>query len=54
MSGRGYLSREDFHIILEKIRPHAQMVQLFNWGEPFMNKDVFYWHRQLVHALTFG
>lgn len=50
VSGRGYLSREDFHIILEKIRPHAQMVQLFNWGEPFMNKDVFYFIETLTSA----
>lgn len=43
MSERGYMTRETFDAVFAKIRPHARMIQLFNWGEPFMHK----------HALDF-
>ena len=37
MAQRGYLSRDSFEVIFAKIRPHAEVMQLFNWGEPFMH-----------------
>ncbi len=39
---RGLMSRESFDMILEKIAPYAEIVSLFNWGEPFMNKNLLY------------
>lgn len=35
---RGIMTPEVFAALFEKIRPHAEAVQLFNWGEPFMNR----------------
>jgi len=38
---------ETFDIILRKIEPHARFVCLFNWGEPFLNKNLLYMVRAL-------
>ena len=37
---RGFLSLEDFKRILGQF-PLARQVNLFNWGEPFLNPDIF-------------
>lgn len=44
---KGLMSRETFDIILRKIEPHARFVCLFNWGEPFLNKNLLYMLRAL-------
>lgn len=38
MAERGTMTQEHFRVIFDKIRPHAEVIQLFNWGEPFMHK----------------
>ncbi|KPQ22407.1 MAG: radical SAM additional 4Fe4S-binding SPASM domain-containing protein [Rhodobacteraceae bacterium HLUCCA24] len=40
MADRRYISDADFHVIFENIRPYAEVIQLFNWGEPFMHKSL--------------
>ncbi|MEA3489277.1 MAG: radical SAM protein, partial [Candidatus Omnitrophota bacterium] len=37
---KGLLSFEDFKVIFEKIRPFVKTLDLFSWGEPFLNKDI--------------
>ena len=37
---KGFLRLENFKIIFEKIAPFAKDISLFNWGEPFLNKDL--------------
>lgn len=39
---RGLMSRETFDIIFDKIRKHAKLICLYNWGEPFINRDILY------------
>ena len=39
---RGMLSREHFDLIFEKIKPYAKQIDLYNWGEPFLNKEILY------------
>ncbi|MFC1644136.1 radical SAM protein, partial [Candidatus Omnitrophota bacterium] len=36
----GFLSFEDFKIIFDKIKPFAKTIDLFSWGEPFLNKNI--------------
>ncbi|NDW45568.1 radical SAM/SPASM domain-containing protein [Ruegeria sp. PrR005] len=40
MDERGYITDQDFEIIFDKIKPYARIVDLFNWGEPFMHKGI--------------
>lgn len=37
---RGMMSLENFGIVLEKISPYARFLELMNWGEPFLNKNL--------------
>lgn len=37
---RGVMTLTDFKIVVEKISSHADEVRLFNWGEPFLNKNI--------------
>jgi MoaA/NifB/PqqE/SkfB family radical SAM enzyme len=37
---KGFLSPDTYGVILDKISPYAKMVMLYNWGEPFLNKDM--------------
>jgi radical SAM protein with 4Fe4S-binding SPASM domain len=39
---RGLMSRDTFDVVFEQIKPHAKTVNLFNWGEPFINENVLY------------
>ncbi len=39
-TARGFLSWENYQVILEKISPHANNIGLFNYGEPFLNRDI--------------
>jgi radical SAM protein with 4Fe4S-binding SPASM domain len=39
-SEKGLMTLESFRIILSKIEAHATFVCLFNWGEPFLNKNL--------------
>ncbi len=36
---KGFLSKDDFKIILAKIAPYTKHISLYNYGEPFLNKD---------------
>lgn len=45
---KGLMSRETFDSILVKIEKHARFVCLFNWGEPFLNKNLLY----MIQALA--
>ncbi len=38
---RGYISDLNFDTIFNKIKPYAKVIQLFNWGEPFMHKSLY-------------
>lgn len=38
--GPGVLSYADFEVIFERIVPYAVEIRLYNWGEPFLNKDI--------------
>jgi radical SAM protein with 4Fe4S-binding SPASM domain len=37
---KGLMTLEAFEVILSKIGPYASFVCLFNWGEPFLNKNL--------------
>lgn len=36
-----FLSFEDFKIIIDQAKEYLYEVDLYNWGEPFLNKDIF-------------
>jgi pyruvate-formate lyase-activating enzyme len=38
--GRGSISFEVFRSLLDELGPYAYSLELFNWGEPFFNKDL--------------
>lgn len=38
--GRGTVSYELFAAILDELGPYAYDLELFNWGEPFFNRDL--------------
>jgi MoaA/NifB/PqqE/SkfB family radical SAM enzyme len=38
---QGMMSFEEYKAILSQIEPYAMEVCLYNWGEPFLNKDIF-------------
>ncbi|HNX90333.1 MAG TPA: radical SAM protein [Candidatus Omnitrophota bacterium] len=37
---KGMMSLGDFKIIFDKISPFVKTIDLFNWGEPFLNKEI--------------
>lgn len=41
-SEKSLMTREAFDVVFEKLAPHARFVCLFNWGEPFVHKDLLY------------
>lgn len=47
-SAKGLMTREAFDVVLDRIGPHARFVCLFNWGEPFVNKNLLY----MIRAMT--
>lgn len=38
---RGCMSFETFKIGLDKLLPELESILLYNWGEPFLNKELF-------------
>lgn len=40
MAARGYLDLDTLPVMLDKLNPHAEVIQLVNWGEPFMHKQL--------------
>ncbi len=38
-SVRGFMSLNNFKVILTKIEPYTKHISLYNYGEPFLNKD---------------
>jgi radical SAM protein with 4Fe4S-binding SPASM domain len=38
---RGRMALGDFQRIVDSIAPYAYRLDLFNWGEPFLHKDIF-------------
>lgn len=36
---QGFMTLDSFRVIFDKIRDHARLIALYNWGEPLMNKD---------------
>jgi radical SAM protein with 4Fe4S-binding SPASM domain len=38
-SKRGFMSKHDFHVILDKIAPYTDHISFYNYGEPFLHKD---------------
>ncbi len=49
--GRGSISYETFCHILDELGPYAYNLELFNWGEPFFNKEL---PRLITYAGTKG
>ena len=37
---RGMMTLDNFKLILKKIAPYAKIIGLYNFGEPFLNKDI--------------
>lgn len=46
----GLMSRETFDTVFPKISPHARIVGLYNWGEPFLNKNLLYMASRCAQA----
>jgi radical SAM protein with 4Fe4S-binding SPASM domain len=40
LASRGSITDANFEVIFQKISPYAEVVDLFNWGEPFMHKGI--------------
>ncbi|MCJ7613529.1 radical SAM protein [Candidatus Bathyarchaeota archaeon] len=38
---KGFLAFEDFKKIIDELGDYLLIVELYNWGEPFLNKDFF-------------
>ncbi|CAG0935643.1 Putative mycofactocin radical SAM maturase MftC [Thermoflexales bacterium] len=38
---RGKMKLADFQTIIDQIAPYALLVELYNWGEPFLHPDIF-------------
>lgn len=38
---RGIMSFDNFKRIIDELAPYLITLDLFNWGEPFLNKDIF-------------
>ncbi|MHC4359914.1 MAG: radical SAM protein [Planctomycetota bacterium] len=38
---RGFIRFEDFKTIIDKLYPYLYEVSMYNWGEPFLNPDIF-------------
>lgn len=38
---QGFMNLADFQKIAADISPYAELVSLYNWGEPFLNKEIF-------------
>jgi MoaA/NifB/PqqE/SkfB family radical SAM enzyme len=38
---RGLISLEDFKRLVDQIAPWAYLLELYNWGEPFLHPDIF-------------
>jgi radical SAM protein with 4Fe4S-binding SPASM domain len=39
---KGLMSRETFDLVFDQIKSHAKIICLYNWGEPFLNKNILY------------
>lgn len=37
---KGFMSLDNFSVIFNKIKGHAKLIALYNWGEPFLNREV--------------
>lgn len=38
---RGLMSIDKYHKLIDQVRPYAYVVELYNWGEPFLHPDIF-------------
>ena len=38
---RGKISLDNFRLIVDQIVPYAYLVELYNWGEPFLHPQIF-------------
>lgn len=36
----GFMTLDAFRVIFDRIRAHARLISLYNWGEPLMNRDL--------------
>lgn len=41
MIGPGFMKYSDYKVIFGQLQPYAMSVALYNWGEPFLNKQLF-------------
>jgi len=37
---KGFMSFEDFKTVFDKVKPFVRTMDLFSWGEPFLNGDI--------------
>lgn len=49
-SSRGNVAPETFKVLFDKIRPHAEVIDLFNWGEPFMHRRLYGFIEEIARA----
>jgi radical SAM protein with 4Fe4S-binding SPASM domain len=47
----GFMKLNDFKTIFSQLEPYAISVALYNWGEPFLNKQIF---DMIAHATEHG
>jgi radical SAM protein with 4Fe4S-binding SPASM domain len=38
----GLLEKDKFEIILDRVKNHIKVIKIYNWGEPFMHRDITY------------
>lgn len=50
LSSRGNITDADFEKIFSEIRPHAEVIQLYNWGEPFFHKRLYHYIETITAA----
>lgn len=44
-----FLKFEEYKLIFDQVKNHAFTIALYNWGEPFLNKDIF---KIIKHSFT--
>ena len=37
---KAFMTIDTFRTVFDKIKPFVKTIDLFNWGEPFLNKDI--------------
>jgi len=40
VAAEGFMTLDSFRVIFDRIKDHARLISLYNWGEPFINREL--------------